>query len=84
MLSLDSGLAAVIAEIEKRYELWGQPGKFKVTGFVNRGRAGRFQDAITLAEITGEPADIIAVIFNHISGHRRVSCGRPSMGHRIR
>jgi high affinity Mn2+ porin len=52
---------AVIAEIEKRYELWGQPGKFKVTGFVNRGRAGRFQDAITLAEITGEPADIIAV-----------------------
>jgi high affinity Mn2+ porin len=52
---------AVVAEIEKRYELWGQPGKFKVTGFVNRGRAGRFQDAITLAEITGEPADIIAV-----------------------
>jgi high affinity Mn2+ porin len=52
---------AVVAEIEKRYELWGQPGKFKVTGFVNRGRAGRFQDAITLAQITGEPADIIAV-----------------------
>jgi high affinity Mn2+ porin len=41
--------------------LWGQPGKLKVTGFVNRGRAGRFQDAIALAQITGEPADIIAV-----------------------
>jgi high affinity Mn2+ porin len=52
---------AVLAEIEKRYELWGQPGKLKVTGFVNRGRAGRFQDAIALAQITGEPADIIAV-----------------------
>ncbi len=52
---------ALVAEIEKRYELWGQPGKFKVTGFLNRGRAGRFQDAITLAQITGEPADIIAV-----------------------
>jgi len=52
---------ALIAEIEKRYELWGQPGKFKVTGFLNRGRAGRFQDAITLAQITGEPADIVAV-----------------------
>jgi high affinity Mn2+ porin len=52
---------ALVAEIEKRYELWGQPGKLKVTGFVNRGRAGRFQDAITLSQITGEPADITAV-----------------------
>jgi len=52
---------ALVAEIEKRYELWGQPGKLKVTGFLNRGRAGRYQDAITLAQITGEPADIIAV-----------------------
>ena len=51
----------VVAEIEKRYELWGQPGKLKVTGFVNRGRAGRFQDAILLSQITGEPADITAV-----------------------
>jgi high affinity Mn2+ porin len=61
--SLDSTFQqyALIAEIEKRYELWGQPGKFKVTGFLNRGRAGRFQDAITLAQITGEPADITAV-----------------------
>jgi high affinity Mn2+ porin len=61
--SLDSTFQqyALIAEIEKRYELWGQPGKLKVTGFLNRGRAGRYQDAITLAQITGEPADIIAV-----------------------
>ena len=52
---------ALVAEIEKRYELWGQPGKFKVTGFLNRGRAGKFQDAITLAQVTGDPADITAV-----------------------
>src|SRR5215467_5150432 len=52
---------AVVAEIEKRYELWGQSGKLKVTGFLNRGRAGKFQDAIALAEITGGPANIIAV-----------------------
>src|SRR5262249_16039596 len=52
---------ALIGAIEKRYELWGQPGKFKVTGFVIRGRVGRFQDAITLAEISGGPADITAV-----------------------
>jgi high affinity Mn2+ porin len=41
--------------------LGGQPGKFKVTGFLNRGRAGKFQDAITLSQITGEPVDITAV-----------------------
>jgi high affinity Mn2+ porin len=52
---------ALVAEIEKRYDLWGQPGKIKVTSFLNRGRAGRFQDAITLAQVTGEPADITAV-----------------------
>src|SRR5262245_16899002 len=52
---------ALLAEIEKRYELWGQPGKLKVTGFLNRGRAGKFQDAITLAQINGDPADITAV-----------------------
>jgi high affinity Mn2+ porin len=52
---------ALVGEIEKRYELWGQPGKLKVTGFLNRGRAGKFQDAVTLARITGEPADITAV-----------------------
>jgi high affinity Mn2+ porin len=52
---------ALLAEIEKRYELWGQPGKLKVTGFLNRGRAGRFQDAIALAQITGQPADITLV-----------------------
>ena len=41
---------ALVAEIEERHELWGQPGKLKVTGFLNRGRAGKFQDAITLAQ----------------------------------
>jgi high affinity Mn2+ porin len=48
-------------EIEERHEIFGQPGKFKVTGFLSRGRMGSFQDAIDLAEITGGPADIEAV-----------------------
>ena len=51
----------LVGEIEERHELWGQPGKLKITGFVSRGRAGRYQDAITLAQITGQPADITAV-----------------------
>jgi high affinity Mn2+ porin len=51
----------MVGEIEDRYELWGQPGKIKITGFLNRGRAGDYVDAIALAAITGEPADIDAV-----------------------
>jgi high affinity Mn2+ porin len=51
----------LVGEIEERHELWGQPGKLKVTGYLTRGRAGSFQDAIDLAAITGMPADITLV-----------------------
>jgi high affinity Mn2+ porin len=50
-----------VGEIENRYELWGQPGKIKVTGFLERGTMGAFADAVTLSELTGQPADINAV-----------------------
>jgi high affinity Mn2+ porin len=50
-----------LGEIERRYDLWGHPGKLAVTGFLTRGRMGSFEDAIALAEITGGPADIAAV-----------------------
>ena len=50
-----------IGEIERRYELWGQPGKIAVTGFLTRARMGTFADAIALAAVTGGPADITAV-----------------------
>ena len=42
----------LVGEIEERRELWGQPGKLKVTGFFSRRRAGEFADAIALAEVT--------------------------------
>jgi high affinity Mn2+ porin len=51
----------LVGEIEERHELWGQPGKIKITGFLERGRMGAFADAIALAEQTGQPADITAV-----------------------
>jgi high affinity Mn2+ porin len=51
----------LVGEIEERHELWGQPGKLKITGFLSRGRAGKFADAIEIAQITGQPADINAV-----------------------
>jgi high affinity Mn2+ porin len=51
----------LVGEVEERHELWGQPGKIKVTGFLSRGRAGEYADAIALAATTGQPADITAV-----------------------
>jgi high affinity Mn2+ porin len=51
----------MVGEVERRYRLWGEDGAIKVTGFLSRGRAGHFADAIALAEATGEPADITAV-----------------------
>jgi high affinity Mn2+ porin len=50
-----------IGEIEHRHELCGQPGKVAVTGFLTRGRLGRYEDAIQLAQLNGGPADIAAV-----------------------
>jgi len=51
----------LVGEIEERHELWGQPGKLKITGFLSRGRAGEFSNAIALSQATGQPADINAV-----------------------
>jgi high affinity Mn2+ porin len=51
----------LVGEIEERHELWGQPGKLKITGFLSRGRAGNFADAIAVAQVTGQPADIDSV-----------------------
>jgi high affinity Mn2+ porin len=61
--ALDTSFAQFqwLGEIERRYELWGHPGKLAITGFLSRARLGSFQDAITLAQLTGTPADIAAV-----------------------
>ncbi|MGB3743371.1 MAG: carbohydrate porin [Xanthobacteraceae bacterium] len=50
-----------LGEIERRYDLWGHPGKLAVTGFLSQARMGSFQDAIALAQATGGPANIAAV-----------------------
>ena len=41
----------MIAEGERRYSLFGQPGTFKVTAFDSRARMGDFADAIRLADL---------------------------------
>jgi high affinity Mn2+ porin len=50
-----------VGEIERRYDLWGQPGKIAVTGFLSRGRMGSFSDAIALAAATGGVPETSAV-----------------------
>jgi high affinity Mn2+ porin len=55
------GQFQMVGEIERRYELWGQPGKVAVTGYLTRARMGNFADAVQLAAMTGGPADISAV-----------------------
>jgi high affinity Mn2+ porin len=55
------GQFQMVGEVERRYELWGQPGKIAVTGYLTRARLGNFTDAVQLAAMTGTPADISAV-----------------------
>jgi high affinity Mn2+ porin len=53
----------VVSELERRQTLWGQPGAIKVTGFLARGRAGSFKDAINLSETTGlDVSDALAAV----------------------
>jgi high affinity Mn2+ porin len=48
-------------EIERRYDLWQQPGKIAITGFLSRARFGSYADAIRLSEQTGQTPDLAAV-----------------------
>jgi high affinity Mn2+ porin len=43
----------MVGEIERRYELWGQPGTIKVTGFLTRGRMATFTEAVAFSQATG-------------------------------
>ena len=43
----------LVTEVEKRHELFGHQGKFKVLGFANHGNMGSYSDAVALAQQTG-------------------------------
>jgi high affinity Mn2+ porin len=51
----------LVWEIEDRFEIRDEPGKVAVTPWLSRGRMGTYDDAIRLAQTTGQPADIAAV-----------------------
>jgi high affinity Mn2+ porin len=60
-LDADFSQFQLIGEVEERHRIGGKPGKLAITVFETRGRMGRFEDAVRLAETTGQPADISAV-----------------------
>ena len=39
-----------VGEIEERHQLWGQPGKLKVTGYLSWGQAGSFPPSSCASE----------------------------------
>jgi high affinity Mn2+ porin len=52
-----------VGEIEKRYQLWGQPGKIKLTGFLIYGRMGSYEDALAFSAATGvDVSDALAAV----------------------
>ena len=55
------GQFQLIEEVERRYSIAGRAGSLKVTGFLTRGRMGRYDDAIALGLATGRPASTALV-----------------------
>jgi high affinity Mn2+ porin len=49
------------AEIERRYQLAGHPGRLLITGFLSRGDIALLNDALAHAQETGGPIDLAAV-----------------------
>ncbi len=47
-----------VGEIERRYDIWGRPGKILFTGFVSRGLFGTYNAAVSLSQLTGQPANV--------------------------
>ncbi|RAK54952.1 carbohydrate porin [Phenylobacterium soli] len=60
-LTHDFSQFQIVAEAERRFSLRGRPGALRVTGFLSRGRMGRYDDAVRLAETPGVTPDISLV-----------------------
>jgi high affinity Mn2+ porin len=60
-LETDFSQFEIVLEGEERHTLFGEAGKVKVLGFVNRGRMGNYLDAVALAKATGTTPDTALV-----------------------
>jgi high affinity Mn2+ porin len=50
-----------VVELERRQKWLGREGKIKLLAFVTDGKMGRFDDAIALSQLTGQPPDTALV-----------------------
>ena len=51
----------LVGELEQRYEWGGATGKFKLLGFLNRGRMAKYRDAIDAGLAQGAAPDVAPV-----------------------
>jgi high affinity Mn2+ porin len=57
------GEVQYVGEVERRYAVWGQPGKVLVTGFLSHAQMARYNEVVSLSELTGESAaDVIPFV----------------------
>lgn len=56
----------VVAELERRHDIAGQPGKVRLTAFASSGRMGTFADALSAAEASGGAPDVATVRRYHL------------------
>lgn len=57
VLEHDFSQSQLVGEIEHRHAIGGRAGAVRLTGFRNRGRFSRFDEAVALARATGQPID---------------------------
>ena len=55
-----------ILEGEERHELWGQPGKVKLLGFLMSGAMGSYNDAINYGKANGQTPSTSSVLRSHL------------------
>jgi high affinity Mn2+ porin len=48
-------------ELERRHEILGHPGKVLLTAYGTRARLGLLDEAVEIAQVTGNPVDIAAI-----------------------
>jgi high affinity Mn2+ porin len=58
-LAFSNGGGGVV-EFEQRYSVQGQPGKFRIGVFSNRGRTANFREAVSIASATGTDINDVA------------------------
>ena len=60
-LGSNFGQNEIAVEIERRFRIGGRDGAVRLTGFRNRGRFARFDDALTRSSTTDRPLDLAPV-----------------------